>query len=500
MYQRLGVDVEPGNAEEGGAYQPRNNADWELEYWIEERHMRGMNRARMWVGAAMAALVVGTALGEPEKGWGEDVRRLAQPLVDGKLVPGLVVGIWDQGKTSTFAFGRVNAEKDEAPTADTVYEIGSVSKVFTAILLAEAVEHGEMKLDDPLSTLLPKDVKAPMFEGREIRLEDISTHFSGLPRLPSNMDASSLDNPYATYTREKLFEFVNGYALTRAPGEKYEYSNLAVGMLGTLLADKAKKSYESLLHDRVTGPLHMNDTTITLSEGQKARLAPGHRSGLAVSNWDLASLEGAGGIRSTVNDLLKLAAAQMEPEKSPLRGALTMVAERRKDIGGSNLGMGLGWHIAGDKSTRFHNGQTGGYSSAIFVNAGMKKGVVVLSNGADSAIDGLAENVLQTLAGMKIEPIRTRATISLTDAQIEPLLGVYQSGLGFDITVTRQGEAVLARLTGQQALRIWPETATKFFYREVVADVDFELDADGKSAKALTLHQNGRDMRCERKK
>lgn len=463
--------------------------------------MRGIGGRRGSIGIWLAVLATSTiALAAPEKGWGEDIRRLAQPVIEAKLVPSLVVGIIDEGKTSTFAFGQISAENKASPDANTIFEIGSVSKVFTAILLADAAERGEVKLDDPLSTLLPSGVKTPSFEGKEIKLEDISTHFSGLPRLPSNMDATSLDNPYATYTKDRLFEFINGCTLTRAPGEKYEYSNLAVGMLGTLLADRAKTSYDNLLRDRITSKLHMDDTVITLGQGQTPRLARGHRGGLPVSNWELASLAGAGGIRSTVNDMLKLAAAQLEPEKSPLKGPLTNVAHRRKDIAGSPLSMGLGWHIAGDRSTRFHSGQTGGYSSAIFVSVPMQKAVVVLANGADSAVDSLAEKIIQTLAGMKVEPPPVRATITLTDAQIEPLLGVYESGLGFNITITRDSDAVLARVTGQDALRVYPESATKFFYREVQAELEFELGAGDKAAKSVTLHQNGREMRCVRAK
>lgn len=445
----------------------------------------------LWASVAVAA---------PEKGWGDDVSRLAKPLIDGKVVPSLVVGIIDEGKTSVFAFGQISEGHEAAPDGDTIFEIGSVSKVFTAILLADAAERGEVKLDDPLGTLLPVGVKAPTFEGKEIRLEDISTHFSGLPRLPSNMDATSLDNPYAMYTKEKMMEFLSSYALPRAPGDTYEYSNFAVGMLGTLLADRAKVDYEKLMRDRLAVPLHMDDTVVTLSDSQRKRLAPGHRGGLRVPNWDLASLAGAGGIRSTVNDLLKLAAAQMEPEKSPLRGPLANVSQRRKDIAGTGLGMGLGWHIAGDKSTRFHNGQTGGYSSAIFVSAAMKKSVVVLANGADSKVDALAEKVIQTLAGMKVDAPVVRASIALTDAQIIPLPGVYESGLGFNITITRKDEAVLAQLTGQGALRIFPETPTKFFYREVPAELEFDLDESGTRANAVTLRQNGRVFRCERAK
>ncbi len=449
---------------------------------------------------ACALLVVARVHAQPEGGWEADVRRLAQPLLDARVVPGLVVGLYDEGRSTTIALGTLSMASTEAPTADTIYEIGSVSKVFTAILLADAAERGELRLDDPLQTLLPEGVRAPTFEGREIRLHDLATHFSALPRLPSNIDATSLDNPYAACTRDAMLEFLNTCTLTRAPGERYEYSNFAVGLLGMLLADRAKATYEALLRDRVTVPLQMPDTVVVLSDAQRTRLAPGHRGGLPVSNWDLAALAGAGGIRSSVHDLLKLVAAQIDPERSPLRAPLVAVLPRRHEIAGSKLGVALGWHLAADGSTRFHNGQTGGYASAVFVNPMLRKGVVVLANGADSSIDALAEKIMQTLAGMKVDPPSIRPSIVLTEEQITPLPGVYQSPFGFSITITRQGEAVLAQVTGQRALRVYPESPTRFFYREVQAELEFDLDPPGTPAGAVTLRQNGRTIRCERAK
>jgi CubicO group peptidase (beta-lactamase class C family) len=452
------------------------------------------------IALAGAAALASAALAQPDGGWEPDVRRLAQPLVEAQLVPGLVVGIVDQGQSTIVALGTISTTNPNPPTADTIYEIGSVSKVFTAILLAEAVERGEVRLDTPLQTLLPEGIKAPAFEGKEIVLEDLSTHFSALPRLPSTIDAASLDNPYAACTRDRMLEFLNTCTLTRPPGERYEYSNYAVGLLGTLLADRAKTTYATLLRDRIASPLQMTDTVVELSPDQKERLAPGHRGGLPVSNWDLAALVGAGGIRSSVNDLLKLVAAQIEPERSPLQPSLSAVALRRRDIPGAPLGMALGWHIAADKSTRFHNGQTGGYASAVFVNPTLKKGVVVLSNGADSIIDVVAEKTMQAIAGMKVEPPVIRPSIALSDEQLAPLPGIYRSPLGFSITITRRGDALLAQLTGQPAIRIYPESPTRFFYREVQAELEFEPDPSGTTARAVTLRQNGRTMRCERAK
>src|SRR5262245_10769648 len=204
----------------------------------------------------------------------QDVRRLAQPLIDGKLVPGLVVGVYDQGRTEVYGLGVISKEKTAAPDGTTIYEIGSVTKVFTGLLLAEAVTRGEVTLDTPLSKLLPSDVKPPKHDDQEITLEELATHFSGLPKLPANMPADTFANPYADYGRDKLFAFLNGYRLARTPGTAFEYSNLGAGLLGTLLSDKAGSTYEDLLRRRITAPLAMTNTTIALSAEQQRRLAP----------------------------------------------------------------------------------------------------------------------------------------------------------------------------------------------------------------------------------
>jgi CubicO group peptidase (beta-lactamase class C family) len=420
-------------------------------------------------------------------------------LVDGQLVPGMAIGIYEDGNIETYGLGVMSKDQPAAPDASTIYEIGSVSKVFTGLLLAEAVTRKEVTLDTPLSRLLPPDVKPPKHDGQEITLEELATHFSGLPRIPSNMSANSLVNPYADYGKDKLFAFLNGYQVPEKPGAKFEYSNLGMGLLGTLLAHKAGVDYETLLHERITAPLAMTDTAVSLSTNQWRRVAPPHRGGVRVSNWDFTALAGCGGVRSTVNDLLKFVAAHIAPESSPMAASIQLASQRRRGIPETRRSMALGWEIAGDGTTLWHTGQTGGYSAAVFVNPPMKKGVVVLANGADSAVDVLGERLIQSLAGLKVQPPKVRRSISLSEAQLDRLAGEYPSPVGFTITITRSEDALFAQVTGQAAIRIHAESPTRFFYREVKAELEFEIDPKTERATAVTLFQNGKQFRCVRK-
>jgi len=426
-----------------------------------------------------------------------EVKRLAQPLIDAQLMPGLAIGIYDNGHVETYGLGIISKEHPTPPDANTLFEIGSVTKVFTSLLLAEAITRGEVALDTPLSRLLPPDVKPPKRDGEEITLEDLATHWSGLPRIPTNM-VDSLANPYAGYGRDKLLADLNDCQVSRKPGAEWQYSNLGMGLLGTLLADKAGMSYEKLLQQGITNPLSMADTTVSLSPGQQLRLAPPHRSGVRVPNWDFDALAGCGAIRSTVADLLKLIAAEIDPASTPLAAPIEFAAKRRRAIPGQATSMALGWWLAGDGTTLSHNGQTGGYSASVFVNPPLKKGIVVLSNGAASIVDSLGEKLFQSLAGMKVDPLKIRPAVRLPDAQLERLVGIYPSDAGFTITITRSEDFLFAQLTDQGALRIFAESPTRFFYRDVVAALQFEMDPTNDFPTAVTLLQNGKQFRCPR--
>ncbi len=195
---------------------------------------------------------------------------LTKCVAEQNRAPGIVIGVVDSSGARVFARGTIDYDDPKSVTGDSVFEIGSASKVFTALLLEEMVENGEVKLDDPVGKYLPASIKVPSRNGREITLVDLATQTSGLPRLPDNLDSKDFNNPYADYTADKLYEYLSQCKLTRDIGSKYEYSNLAVGLLGHALALRAKSDYEN-----APGESHLQSA----SHGQHAHHAvPGIES------------------------------------------------------------------------------------------------------------------------------------------------------------------------------------------------------------------------------
>ena len=252
---------------------------------------------------------------------------------------GIVVGVIEPQGRRVVAYGSLNQGDPRPLNGDTIFEIGSVTKVFTSLLLADMVQRGEVALADPVAKYLPAEVKVPERGGRAITLVDLSTHTSGLPRLPSNLQPKDPANPYADYTVEQLYQFLSTYQLTRDIGSQFEYSNLGGGLLGHALARRAGMDYEALVRSRITGPLGMSGTGITLSPQMKARLALGHNDKLVtVPNWDLPALAGAGALRSSVNDMLTFLAANLGYMKSPLAPAMAAMLSVRRPTGSPRTG------------------------------------------------------------------------------------------------------------------------------------------------------------------
>ncbi len=417
---------------------------------------------------------------------------LAKPLVDAGLTPSLVVGVLDGDTTLVRGYGQVG---DQAPTGDTLYEIGSVSKVFTGLLLADAVTRGICKLDDPAPSLLPEGVTMQKWETTPVLLWHLSTHTSGMPRLP-DMKGSEANDPYAHFDEARLLAALGKTRIRWEPGSKYEYSNFAVGLLGHLLAKKQGfASFGELLAARIATPLAMKDTTVLLSDAQRARMAPpSNVDGEPEHVWDLATLAGAGGIRSSVADMLKFARAQLAPDEA-LAKAVALSQQKHHD-GQQGIAMGLGWHFARDGQTRWHNGGTGGYHAYLAVLPGKRLAVCVLSNTTSGLIDGLGERIMQHLCGMQVEPLKVEIPVAVERAQLQRLVGKYLMEPGVTFTITLGDRGLSAQLTGQPAYRVHAKSPTEFVYRVVEASLTFELAGD--AAKALVLHQNGQDMKCER--
>jgi CubicO group peptidase (beta-lactamase class C family) len=278
---------------------------------------------------------------------------------------------------------------------DTIFEIGSIGKVFTALLLADMARRGEVALDDPVAKYLP-GIRMPERDGRAITLEHLATHTSGLPRLPTNFAPRDPSNPYADYSVAQLYEFLSGYELTREAGSHYQYSNLGAGLLGHVLARRAGTDYGTLVASRIAGPLGMYGTRMTVPASLLARAATGHDELLRpVANWTDTTLAGAGSLQSSVDDLLKFLAANLHPKNSPLSSALTAMLAVRKPTGAPGVDIALGWHVSRRNGSDFvwHNGGTGGYASFIGYSPQAGVGVVVLSNAAVD-VDDIALRVI----------------------------------------------------------------------------------------------------------
>lgn len=434
---------------------------------------------------------------EPELA--EQIDRLAQPYLDRSVAVGMVVGAIRGDDSVVRGYGRVTREEPAQPDGQTVYEIGSVTKTFTGLLLADAVAAGRLQLDQPVADLLPAESRMPQHADGPIRLGHLATHASGLPRMPDNLSPSDSLNPYADYGAGDLYAFLGSHSLARGPGVELEYSNLAFGLLGEILADHADRSFGELIRSAIAEPLKMDSTAVELSDSMRGRLAPPYNADLNEDRrWTFQAMAGAGAVLSTADDMLLYARAHLDPPDSQLGKAIELAWEvQQPPINDEDFAMGLGWHVARDGATRWHNGQTGGYHAMLLVNREANVAVVVLANTATMEVDALAEQLVRMLVGAAEQPRKFEKTVDVAADQMQRLVGRYQLAPAFVLTVKIDDGTLMVGATGQPFFRVFAQSETKWSYRVVDASLTFELGDDG-PAKAVILHQNGLDQRAPR--
>lgn len=460
--------------------------------WITNRHLPTENRKmREFASLATAVLLISStsnAAGLPEQ-----IDRLVQPYLDSETVVGMSIGVIKADETLVRGYGRLSADDSRVPNDRTIYEIGSVSKVFTGLLLADAVVAGRVSLVTPVEDLLPDGFEMRRRdEALPIRLWHLATHTSGLPRLPDNLQPTDPNNPYADYDGKRLAAFLRTYQPRKKPGETIAYSNLGGGLLGDLLAVDRRTDYASLFRERIAEPLGLGDTRITLDAEQRTRLAPPHLDGGAPGYaWDFDKLAGAGAIRSSAGDLLKFARAHLDPPEGKLGQALEFAWQvHQRPIEKDDFALGLGWHVARDGSTRWHNGQTGGYHSSMFISRRLGAAVVVLTNTATGEVDTLAEQLIRMLAGANEKPREFGKLVEVAPETMQRYVGKYQIAPGVVFTVSVKRNQLLVGLTGQQTFRVYPRSETEWFYKVVDATLTFRVDRSGR-CNSLELFQNG---------
>jgi len=299
---------------------------------------------------------------------------------------GIVVGIVDEHGSRVVSCGEMDNGTDQQVNGDTLFDIASITKPFTGLLLQDMVERGEMKLDDPVQKYLPASVRMPTRNGKQITLLHLVTHTSGLPHIAENLNPKRPDNIFADYTIEDLNTFLSNYQLTSDPGAKFQYSSLGMGLLGHVIALKAGSDYETLVVERICRPLKMGSTRITLTPELKSRFATGHNQfGEAVLSWDRATQLGGSALRSTANDMLKFLSANLGLTPSSLTPLMQRTHTLRLD---QTLGvdLGLAWIITRwpqEREIIWHAGGAPGYVTFAGFDKARRRGVVLLSSSYD---------------------------------------------------------------------------------------------------------------------
>ncbi|MDN4164487.1 beta-lactamase family protein [Cytophagales bacterium LB-30] len=291
----------------------------------------------------------------------------------------LSIAVIENGKVNYFGIVRDNETIRPIENQNQVFEIGSVTKVFTSTVLAALVKNGEIKLTDTINAFYPFDFK----DNIKITFESLANHTSGVARLPENLDLSNTDNPYEKYGAKEIEEYLkNSLSINSDPSKSYTYSNLGTGLLGYTLGISQKTTFQDLVQKHVFEKYDMN-SSFTSSKNLGNLLVKGmDNQGKAVSNWEFDVLFGCGGILSTTEDLAKFVLAHFDSSNKDLELTRKPTFEIGKDFK-----IGLGWHILKSKNGNnlyWHNGGTGGYSSSLTMDVENKRAVIILSNVAQA--------------------------------------------------------------------------------------------------------------------
>jgi serine-type D-Ala-D-Ala carboxypeptidase/endopeptidase len=430
-----------------------------------------------------------------------EIRRILINRIDvQKQGVGIVIGIIEPHKRRVIAYGSLEKGDPRTLDGDTLFEIGSITKVFTALLAADMAQRDELRLDDPIAKYLPRNVKVPERQGRKITLIDLATHTSGLPRMPDNFHPKDPNNPYADYGVDALYSFLSTYELRRDIGIKYVYSNLGFGLLGLGLAQRAGMDYEQLVVNRICDPLGMSSTRITLSDTLRERFAVGHSSDLVtVPHWDINTMPGAGALRSTANDLLTFLAAMLNYSKNPLGDAqkTTLMIIRPTDW--PFWATGLGWDIdtSGGSKIISKGGDTAGFSTFIGYRPQTGVGVVVLANTEAPGTGQIGQHLLDARYPLWVPENFPSNEPPIQAQTLDRYVGHYELTPTLILAVTREAGQLFVQATGQPQAAVYPKNDTEFYYKTVDAQITFETNGRTEAA-ALVLHQNGQDQRAKR--
>lgn len=425
-----------------------------------------------------------------------DVQASVQRRVAYGYTPSVTIGMVNADGRTTWSHGTRSWDDPTPADESTLYEIASVTKTFTAVLLAQMQQAGDVELADLVSTHLPENATLPASPGEAITLEHLATHHSGLPTLNPFPACVFIDNanPFAHSSEQWLYEFLAGFELTRAPGDAFEYSNTGIGLLGIALSHAGNAPFETLLKERVLTPLGMADTTITLTPEQQTRRAPGHAGYVQRPQFDMDDLAPAGGLLSTADDMLTYLEHNMAlvPD-SPLTAAMQESHQPRRDgipLGEIDTRIGLVWWLwdLGDGIVQ-HGGDALGSAAFLAFRPSTGTGAVVLSNNRRHRYTDVRELGLRCLGLVpNLSPTDRPANLSSTEKS--RYIGRYQFE-GTEIAIGTVNDELTLLSNGVEAT-IYPVGSRRLAYYDAVTEAQLTFSSDGSS---ISLNQGGQNFR-----
>lgn len=331
----------------------------------------------------------------------EAVDHIVEPHIALGADVGIIVGIIKNGEKTIYSYGEKEPGSREKISAQSVLEIASLTKTYTALALADMCLKGELSLDDPIENYLPASVHVPTYNGIKMTLKHLANHTSGLPAFPDNIDKKAY-NPYEGYTEQNMYDFLNGYELPREPGTEQKYSNTGYGLLGQILSLKDGSDYETMITKRVLKPLGMIHTTVSFTPDQRSHLVSGHNGTKKVESWSQYQqnmMQGGGSLISSMDDQLLFLEANLGLKPGPLYQAMILSHTNTFQYNGTfSTGNALGWtnYTQDGHAIVWKNGGNGGYCSFMGFDPGSKTGVVILVNSS------LNPEVFATFSGFEI--------------------------------------------------------------------------------------------------
>lgn len=436
----------------------------------------------------------------------DELRRMLVTRIDvQKSGTGIVVGILKPDSKHIYSYGTMGTGDRRPVNGNTVFDIGSLTKVFTALILSDMVVHRELSLDDPVAKYLPPDVHLPSRGGKQITLADLATHTSGLPLRPTNLASKDPNNKYTGYSTDLLYQFLSTYAPKYDIGSHYEYSNVGFGVLGQALSRRAGRPYAELVHSLITKPLGMNDTRLSWTIGMRERSALGYNADLMpVEHEDSGALVGSGDLKSTANDLLKFLEACLGYRGSTFLPAMNVMLNTRRSGGMEpSTQIGLAWNIYLNDSHEivWKNGSESGFRAFVGYNPTARLGVVALINAqTPEGADDIGLHILDPSIRVDMHVPRVHKEVAINPALLDRYVGRYQFSPADIMIITRDGNHLFIaqeQAPDQGKFEMFAEGDRDFFLKVADAQCTFESLGDGPATSAI-WHQAGQDQRAVR--